>query len=907
MKTLRRLFKQLTSFIILALGGRTAGRDEENLQSEIEEHIAMQTAENLRAGMPAGEARRQALLKFGNVEAIKELYRDQRGLPFMETFLSDARHVLRRLRKAPAFTAAVILTLALGIGANTAIFGVVDSILIRPLPYPHAEALMGVWQTAPGLPPPFSGALSCSPSMYFTYSQENRTFQQFGLWSSNGAGVTGIAEPEVAKTLLATYGLLDAVGIPPLMGRWFSQADDTPGSPGTVILTYGYWQRRFAGDKSILGRNLTINSQPHTVIAVMPEDFRFQNDPELILPQQFDRSTVALGTFAYKGIARLKPGVSLKQANADLARMLGIWLNAWPVPPGLDISLFRNARMGPDIRPLSQEIVGDIGATLWVVMGTLGLVLLIVCANIANLLLVRADGRQQELAIRAALGAGRGRIAREMLLESMTLGILGGAFGVGLAYAALRVLVAVGPNTLPRLKEIGLDWWVFAFALGISLLSGLLFGLIPILKYAGPRVANSLRGVGRTFSQDRERHRARNALVVVQMALALVLLISSGLMIRTFQHMLDVQPGFTRPEEVHILHSLMPQSVADQPERLMHMHNEILDKLAAIPGVTSVGFADTAPLETIFGEQSNVLYAEDKEFPTPHVAKMRKIGPGFFHTMGTRIIAGRDLTWADLYDKRHVAMVSENLAKEWWGDANSALGKRIRENTKDPWREIVGVTADVYDKGVQTPAPQFAYWPALVDHYTWTGGGPHAVTNGMYAIRTNRTATEGLLAEAQQVIWSVNGRQPLFLVTTLKTLYDQSMARTSFMLVILAIAGVMALILGIVGIYGVIAYTVSQRTREIGICMALGAQPERLSRMFVRHGLVLAGIGATLGLGASAIVMRLMSSLLFGVTPFDPITYAAVSALLIVVSVLASYFPARRAMAIDPVQALRAE
>jgi putative ABC transport system permease protein len=900
MKTLRRLFKQFFSW-------RTAQQAEEILQSEIEEHIALQTAENLRAGMPPMEARREALLKFGNVEAIKELYRDQRGLPFMETFLSDARHVLRRLRKAPAFTAAVIFTLALGIGANTAIFGVVDSILIRPLPYPHAEALMGVWQTAPGLPPPFTGNLSCSPSMYFTYSEENRTFQQFGLWSSNGVGVTGIAEPEVAKTLLVTYGVLDALAVPPLMGRWLSQADDTPGSPRTVILTYGYWQRRFAGDKSILGRTLTISSEPTTVIGVMPEDFRFQNDPEIILPQRFDRSTVALGSFAYKGIARLKPGVSLKQANADLSHMLGIWLNAWPVPPGLDISLFRNARMGPDIRPLSQEIVGDIGATLWVVMGTLGLVLLIVCANIANLLLVRADGRQQELAIRAALGAGRGRIAREMLVESMTLGILGGTLGLGLAYAALRTLVAVGPGTLPRLKEIGVDWRVFAFALGISMLSGLLFGLIPILKYAGPRVANSLRGIGRTFSQGRERHRARNALVVVQMALAVVLLICSGLMIRTFQHLLDVQPGFTHPEEVHILHAIMPPSVTNQPERLMHMHNEILDKLAAIPGVISVGFADTAPLETIFGEQSNVLFAEDKTFPTPHIAKMRKIGPGFFHTMGTRIVAGRDLTWADLYDKRHVAMVSENLAKEWWGDTNSALGKRIRENPKDPWREIVGVTADVYDKGVQTAAPKFAYWPALVDHYTWVGGGPNAVTNGMYAIRTNSTATEALLAQARQAIWSVNGRQPLFLVTTLKTLYDQSMVRTSFMLVILAIAGGMALILGIVGIYGVIAYTVSQRTREIGICMALGAQPERLSRMFVRHGLLLAAIGAGLGVAASAMLTRLMSSLLFGVTPLDPVTYAAVLALLLLVSILASYFPARRAMAIDPVQALRAE
>jgi predicted permease len=338
----------------------------------------------------------------------------------------------------------------------------------------------------------------------------------------------------------------------------------------------------------------------------------------------------------------------------------------------------------------------------------------------------------------------------------------------------------------------------------------------------------------------------------------------------------------------------------------MHMHNEILDKLAAIPGVTSVGFANAAPLETFLGG-GNVLYAEDKTFPTPPLAQIRKIAPGFFHTMGTRLVAGRDLTWTDLYDKGHVAMVSENLAREWWGDPNSALGKRIRENPKDPWREIVGVAADVYDNGVQAAPPKFAYWPALMDQYAWIGGSEFVVGVGMYAIRSNRTATESLLAEARQVIWSVNGRQPVFLVTTLKTLYDQSMARTSFTLVILAIAGSMALTLGIVGIYGVIAYTVSQRTREIGICVALGAQPEGLSRMFVRHGLLLAGIGAAMGLAASAVLTRLMSSLLFGVTPLDPVTYGAVLALLILVSVVASYLPARRAMTIDPVQALRAE
>src|SRR5580765_631928 len=903
MKTLRRCFRRLTSWT-------TSAQDEDILRAELDEHIAMQTAENVRAGLPPQEARRQALLKFGNVEAIKEIYRDQRGLPFTETLVRDTRHAIRRLRKTPVFTAAVVLTLALGIGANTAIFGVIDAILIRPLPYPHAEALVSVWTTAPGLPG-LPDNIGSSPSMYFTYREENRTFEHFGLWNSNGASVTGIAEPEMPRALFVTYGVLDALGVKPLMGRWFSQADDTPGSAETVMLTYGYWQRRFAGDTSIVGRTLTIDSRPHTIVGVMPKEFRFEHDPELIIPQRFDRNQQFLGPFGSLAIARLKPGVTTQQATVDVARMLGIWLNAWPWPPGMDRTVFQKARLTPRILPLKQEIVGDIGTTLWVVMGSLGLVLLIACANVANLSLVRAEARQQELAIRAALGAGWARIAREMLVESMTLGVLGGAIGFGLAWAALRILAAKGPATLPRLHEIGIDPFVLAFAVGLSLLSGALFGVMPVLKHAGPGVATALRGVGRTFSLGRERHRARNTLVVVQVALALVLLVGAGLMVRTFQQLRRVEPGFTHPEEILILHSMVPQAVAKEPERVMRMQHEALDRLAAVPGVTSVGFASAAPMESFLSAPGNPVYAEDKRFAAsqvPAIRQIRKIAPGFFKTIGTRVVAGRDFTWTDLYEKRRVAIISQNLAREWWGVPGAALGKRIREaGDADPWREIVGVVEDVYDNGVNVKPPEFAYWPALMDRYIWGGDNGFAVGTGVFAIRSNRTGTEGLLTEARQAIWSVNGRQPVFLVNTLKSLYDQSMARTSFTLVMLAIAGGMALVIGIVGIYGVIAYVVSQRTREIGIRTALGAQPAELLGMFVRHGLWLAGVGAALGLVAAAGLARLMSSLLFGVTAFDPVTYAAVSALLIVAAVLASYLPARRAMAINPVQALQAE
>jgi predicted permease len=644
------------------------------------------------------------------------------------------------------------------------------------------------------------------------------------------------------------------------------------------------------------------------VIGVMPQGFQSLNvDAELILPQQFDRNKIFLGNFSFEGIARLKAGVTLQQANADIGRMLGIWLKAWPTPPGFDRALFENAHLAPKLQPLKQDVVGDIGTVLWVLMGTIGLVLLIACANVANLLLVRAEGRQQELAIRAALGAGWTRIAREMLIESLTLGILGGALGLGLAYAAIRILVAKGPATLPRLHEIGIDSTVLAFTLGASLLAGVLFGLIPVVKYAGPHLATALRAGGRSLSSSRERHRARNTLVVVQVALALVLLIGSGLMIRTFQALRNIQPGFSHPEEIQLLHTSIPEAQVKEPEQVMRMQTAMLDKLAAIPGVTSVTFASGAPLE---GFNSNdVLFAEDKTYATgqiPPIRRYRFIAPGFFKTTGTPLIAGRDFTWTDLYEKRHVAMVSENLAREMWGTPSAALGKRIREGAADPWREIVGVVGDVYDDGAQKKPPAFAYWPALMDSF-YGPQGRVVTRGGVIVIRSQRAATESFLNEARQAIWSVNSNLPIFLVRTVQDLYDQSMARTSFTLVMLAIAGVMALVLGIVGIYGVIAYSVSQRTREIGIRMALGAQPAGLKQMFVHHGLLLAGIGAVIGLGAAAGLTRLMSSLLFGVQALDPLTYAGVAGMLIAAAALASYVPARRATRIDPLEALRAE
>ena len=804
------------------------------------------------------------------------------------------------------FTSIALITLALGIGANTAIFSVVNGVLIKPLPYPKAEQLAGVWHSAPGITG-FPGDVNCSPTMYFTYREENRTFQDFGVWSLDGGTVTGMGEPEQVLAMDFTYGVLNALGTQPVSGRWFSESDDQPGATATVILTYGYWQRRFGGSPSTIGRSLVVDGKPRTIIGVMPQGFRFGNLPaDLIFPAQLERNKLFLGQFNYQGVARLRPGVTLQQANADVARMIPIWLKSWPPAPGFSRDLFENAHFGPKVQPLKQEVVGDIGPTLWVLMGTIGLVLLIACANVANLLLVRAESRQQELAVRAALGAGWGRIAREMLLESLTLGVLGGALGLALAYGALRVLVVKGPQTLPRLAEIGIDPLVLGFTLVVSLLAGFFFGLIPAIKYAGPQVAFALRGGGRTMSHGRERHRARNTLVIVQVALALVLLIGSGLMIRTFQALRSVQPGFTHPEQVQLLRISIPDTQVKEPERVMRMENDMLDKLAAIPGVKSAALASGAPLEGFGG--NDVLYARDKTYATgqiPPIRAFRNVTPGFFKTDGTALIAGRDYSWTDLYDKRRVAIVSENLARELWGSPAAAIGKQVRTGLKDDWREVVGVVADVYDRGVDQKPPAMAYWPALMDNFELE---PVLVTrSAVFAIRTDRAGTQSFIEAAKQAIWSQDPNAPVFLVRTLGEVYDQSMARTSFTLVLLGIAGAMALLLGVIGIYGVIAYAVTQRTREIGIRMALGAEARGLQGMFVRQGLLLAAVGALLGLVAAAGLTRLMSSLLFKTAALDPITYAAVSAILIAAAALASYFPARRATAVDPVEALRTE
>jgi predicted permease len=887
-------------------------RRYDDISVSIQEHIDERIDELMEEGMSRDEAERTARRDFGNVTLLRERSREVWQWQKLESLLVDLKHVCRRLARAPGFAVTVVLTLAIGIGANTAVFSVLNSVLIRPLPYPDPQQLVAVRLIAPGAPglAEFRDELRLSPSMYLTFAAHNRAFQSIGVWLPATASITGIARPEQVNTALITDGVLQTLNVLPVAGQWLTAADQDPRGARRVMLSYGYWQRQFGGDPSVIGRTISVDSQPHEIAGVMPRGFRVVNyDFDLLVPLAFDPVKEPLSGFAFRGIARLRPGVTISQADADVARLLNVWMGSWTNGPGIDPYFFLTWKITPVLRPLKEQVVGGIGNVLWVVMATIGVVMLIACTNVANLLLVRADARQQELAVRSALGAGRWRIARELLLESVTLGVCGGGVGIGVAYAGLRLLTAIGPENLPRLSEISLDGRSLAFTLILSVLSGLLFGSIPVLRYAPSRQAVPLLGAMRTASVSRERQRGRDLLVVAQIAMALVLLISAVLMIRTFNAMRNVDPGFSDPASMQVMRISIPETLVRDPQAVLRVQNNIQDKLAAIPGVSSAGFAVSVPMSG--GEPAwDNIFIEGKSYQgeQPPMRLFNYVSPDYFHTAGTRIVAGRDFTWTDIYGLRPVGMVSENLARELWGSPQAAIGKHFREYnfSGKPWHEVVGVLQDVRENGVDQIAPATVYWPSLKpDLY---GPGPVDVRRTVcFALRTDRAGTPALINEMQQAVWSVNSNLPVAAISTMQDIYSESMARTSFTLVMLAIAGTMALALGILGIYGVISYAVSQRTREIGIRMALGAKKNELVWMFVRSALVLTGVGTAVGLGAAAALMRLMQTLLFGISPLDPVTFTAVPVVLVAAAALASYLPARRTAAVDPVEALRAE
>jgi predicted permease len=797
----------------------------------------------------------------------------------------DVRHAARVFAKQPAFASSAILTLALGIGATTAIFSVVYGVLLKPLPLHEPGRLVSLAHFAP-----HGAGANHGPGTYLTYRENQQVFEAIGAWDPTEVSITGGGDPERVPGLLLSSSVLPLLRVQPLLGRVFSAEDDTPGVPRRVMLTHGYWQRRFGGSVNVVGQLLTIDGQPAEVIGVLPASFKFlRTRPAVVLPMPLDVNAPRGISFGFQALARLKPDVTFDQANADLARMISL------LPPS-----FARLELGPNVRPLATDVIRDVGQILWILMAAVGVVLLIACGNVANLFLVRAEGRHQELAVRAALGASRGRIARALLSESVLLAVAGGWAGVVLAQGALGLLRASAPAELPRVDDIGIDGMVLLFTVSVSVLSGALCGALAVIRFGKPSIP-ALKEGGRSASDAPGRHRTRDALVVGQVALALTLLIVSGLMIRTFIAMRQVNPGFTQPEEVQTFVLAIPPSLISDARQTVRTFESVTEQIARVPGVTSVGLSSSITMD---GED-NGNYAAIEEFPDPDGAmvklrRFKSIGPGYFETMGNRLAAGRSITWNDIREARPVVIISEPLAREYWGEPAKAIGKRLRGSSpKYPWREIVGVSGNERDDGLAQPPTQIVYWPMLNESYRWR--------TMAFAVRSTRVGAPGFVRELEQAVWSVNPNLPLASVQTLEEIQESSMTQTSFALVMLGIAATVALLIGMVGIYGVVAYAAAQRTREIGIRVALGAQIGDVRALFLRHGLRLTAIGTALGIGLALALTRVMSAFLFGVGPMDPITYAAVSILLAGLTLAATYLPARRASRVDPVVALRAE
>jgi len=816
------------------------------------------------------------------------------------------RYTVRKLLRAPLFSAVAVLTLAVGIGSNAAIFSVVQGVLLRPLPFEEPDRLVGIWHTAPGLG---FDEVNQSPALHFTYADESRTFESVGMWDNGQASVTGLAEPEQVDVMSVTWQTLPMLGVQPKLGRTFTEDDDAPGTPETVVLGDGYWRRRFGADPSVIGRTLTVNGRAREIVGVLPESFHFLAfEPDLYLPFRFDRAELFVGNFSYQAIGRLKPGATIASADADIERMVPMAVERYP--GGITQSMLDQAHFAAAVRPLKQDVVGDVGNVLWVLLGTVAIVLLIACANVANLFIVRAEGRQREMAVRTAMGAGRGQVTAQLLTESVVLGVVGGGVGLGLAWSGLKLLVALGPESLPRLDEIGIDFSVLGFTLAVSILAGVLFGLFPALRYGSPKLVAALKEGGRGGSAGKERHLARNGLVIAQMALALVLLAGSGLMVRSFQALRSVDPGFTDPDEVVTFRVTIPNAEVEDPVVVAQTHQEILRRVQAIPGVASAALSSSVTMD---GWDSNdPLESEDhpaEPGQLPPIRRYKWIGPGYFATMENRMVAGRDLTWQEVNDRAKVVVLSESLARAEFDDPMAAVGKRVRQagiGDEQAWYEVVGVAADARDDGMGRDPVPIVYWPQMVDGF-WGEAGTTTQRSMAFAVRAAGGNPQALLPAIRQAVWGVNPNLPLARVRTLSELVAGSTAQTSFTLIMLAIAAGVALFLGAVGIYGVISYVVAQRTREIGVRMAMGAERGMVTRMVLRQAGGLALVGVGVGLVAALGLTRLMTALLYGVSPVDPLTFGGVALLLALIALLASWVPAHRAASVNPTEALRAE
>jgi len=803
--------------------------------------------------------------------------------------LADFRFALRLLRKSPGFTLIAVLTLALGIGANTAIFTVFDAILLKPLPFAKPEQLVRIYNSGPQL-----DDAPISPANFLDWQEQNRVFQEIAAYTGNVFTMLGGEVPERLTGARVSAGFFNLLGIHPSLGRSFRGEEDAYGRNQVVILSHQLWQKRFGGRNDVIGRSLILNDKSLTIVGVMPADFTYP-DPQIQLwtPMAFSPAErVVRDTNYLSVIGRLRDGVSLEQARVQmnlLARQIAAQ------HPEL------NAGDALKLVSLTEATVGEIRPILYVLLGAVGLVLLICCANVANLLLARAAQRQKEIAIRSAIGANQTQLVRLLLVESMLLAVIGGSLGCLLAFWGIDLLVALKPENLPRLDQVGIDWSVLLFTGGISLTTGLLFGLAPALQATHPQLNEMLKEGDRSGTSGPAHHRVRDLLVVAEVALSLVLLVAAGLLIRSFVRLLEVDPGF-RPD--HVLTVSIPLPVSRYPEAAQEagFFQRLLERVHELPGVRAAGAVTDVPL---FGGSSTGFDVEGRPLAAPNERPMtdfRSATPDYFRAMGIDLAAGRAFTTNDNADAPPVALINETLARRYFGKENP-IGKRIGLSRPIDWREIVGVVHDVRNYGLASEVKPECYLPYLQN------GPDYLAGSASWMVMVVRTEADplGYVAAIKEAVQKIDKDQPIASIKPMTAYLAQSVAQRRFNMLLLAIFAGLALLLAAVGIYGVISYSVAQRRREVGIRMALGARPGHVLALIVRQGMRPALLGLVAGIFAAAVLTRYMRSLLFQVSTNDPVVFIGVALVLALVAAVACFLPARRAAYLDPVVTLRSE
>jgi predicted permease len=856
---------------------------ERELDEELRQHIERQTEQNIRLGMNPEEARSAARKAFGGVEQAKEQSRDSHGVRWFGELWHDLRYGARMLMKRPGFTSIAVLTLALGIGANTAIFSVVYGVLLRPLPYPEPDRLVILGR-------------SLSPANIAMYRDQNHVFEKFAAYNFAGFNLTGIDQPQRVRAANVSFDLFDLLRVQPLIGRTFRPEEDVPGRNLVCILSYGTWQRLFGGDPQILGRSLVLNGIPTQVVGVMPAWFDFPT-PEVELWVPLGLNPQRQSPFFYTGIARLKPGVEISEAQAETTSLLRNAARQDPKNVGVSIAP-PEASLNVVVRSLKDHMVGDTQKPLLLLLGAVGLVLLIACGNVANLLLAQATWRTREVALRFVLGATPARVIRQLLTESLLLALIGATAGALLAWWGVGLLDRLPTLAqLPRIEEVEVNTTVLAFTAGLALLTGLLFGLAPGLRAyrlgldAGMR--EGLRGSATTASR-----RMNNGLVAAQFALSLILLVGAGLLLKSFQRLLSVSPGL-QPENVLTMVLSLPGNKYAGATQMIQFYENLVERVRSLPGVQSAGIVSILPMS---GGQVGDSYQLDGHEMRPGEtvpgAQIRLVSPGYFPTMRIPLLRGRGFLDSDREASPIVAIVDETLARRHWPDGD-AVGKRIRFDWSNNWMTIVGVAGAVKDRSLAEPMSPHLYlayaqrqWPFM---------------RGMYL--TVRTATEptAVTATIRNQVSRIDPDLPVWSIRTMATVIDSTLSRQRLINLLLTVFALVAVLLAAIGVYGVMSVYVGNRTTEFGIRLALGAQPGNLLRTVLRQGVRLVAAGIALGIAGAIALTRTMASLLFEVSVTDPVVFTGVPLLLLAVALLACWLPARRATKIDPLVALRSE